>query len=190
MRLEHLLTKYVDNHTKQKVILVNLGLVVYNGEKEATYQETLKFKCENRKRSVEVIPSSNKKTKSKNNFTLPEILSINIMAPVELQPDLKQAKTHSSTPLGTIEVKFRKYFIKGSNTSTSPIASVDNNDSSTSSSDSDIFTALENRGEKGESDDENDAIVQELQQSEQEPDNTPVQVHIYKSIKNILGAKI
>ena len=87
------------------------------------------------------------------------------MAPVELQPDLKQANTHSATPLGTIEVKFRKYFIKGNNTSTSSIdsvASVDNSDSSASSSDSEIFTALGNRGEKGESDDENDAIIQQL----------------------------
>ena len=116
------------------------------------------------------------------------------MAPVELQPDLKQANTHSATPLGTIEVKFRKYFIKGNNTSTSSIdsvASVDNDDdSSTSSTDSDIFTALGNRGEKGESDGENDAIVQQLHQSEEEPDSTPVQVHIYESIKNILGYHI
>ena len=175
------------------MILIDLGLVIYDGEKEEIFQETLKSKCEKRKRSVEVTPSSNKKTKSKNIFTPPEIILVDIMAPVELQPDSKQAKTQSATPLGTIDVKFRKYFTKD-NTSTSlidSVASVDNDDdSSTSSTDSDIFTALGNRGEKGESDGENDAIVQQLHQSEEEPDSTPVQVHIYESIKNILGYHI
>ena len=138
-------TKYLYKATKQKGLLVDLGLVIYDGKKEATYQETLKPKGEKRRRSVGVTPS-------KNIFTSPDILSIDIMASIELQPDLKQEKTLSATPLETIEVKFRKYFMKSKNesgSSTDCEASVDDNHSTTSSSDRFFFCRNGKSGQKG-----------------------------------------
>ena len=106
-------TKLKNKEKMTKVIILDLGISVYEREKRVVLLATTNKRSAAANQSN--LDSSNqqpsKKKKSNNIFTAPKSLIVQVLNPVEFDTESKVCKTSSVDPLGSTEIDFNKYVV-------------------------------------------------------------------------------
>ena len=95
----------VDKTSGNKLILVDLGIIVYNDKKEKQSQLALKeIKNKKQQKTMTVTPAKKaRRIISENDvFTAPKVLIIDLMSPIEFCTKSDVARTDTTTPLVSV----------------------------------------------------------------------------------------